>query len=51
MEITTSEELAILKYQARCEAEMWCKAHDIPTHHIRETEKGFQVTMKFNIGE
>ena len=45
---TREEELAVLKYQARCDAEEWCRVHDVPTNHIRETEKGYKVTIEFN---
>lgn len=41
------EELAILKYKAKCDVEEWCRLHDIPKNHIRETEKGFKVIMEF----
>lgn len=42
------EELSILKYQAKCDAEEWCREHNVSTNRIRETEKGYKVTMEFN---
>ena len=38
----------VLKYQARCDAEEWCKAHNVSTNHIKETEKGYKVTIEFH---
>lgn len=42
-----NEQLEILKYQAKCEAEEYCEHHNISKKNITETENGYMITIKF----
>ena len=43
----SKEELEVLKYQARCDAEEWCAMHKISSNCIKETENYYVVEMRF----
>ena len=40
-------ELSVRKYQAKCDAEMFCKSHGLSENSIREVEDGYVFQIKF----
>ena len=35
------------RYQIKCDAEEWCKVHNLPISMLKETEEGFIFTKTF----